>query len=180
MSYLGVDVGTSRAKAVVFDSLGTVECITTLFEEPKLRDDLLEHNFSNLLHVHGGQVATLAYNFSSGDLLEWIKKTFCFERPTFDEMFARLPKRPSGVLVLPHFADSGTPHLVAQSKGLIIGLTLQTGAPEILRGMVDSKNYEMKLNLDVWRRNGIAFHRLRAYGMYKLLYPRFRDILHAL
>ena len=25
-------------------------------------------------------------------------------------------------------------------------------------------NYEMQLNLDVWRRNGIAFDRLRAYG----------------
>jgi len=67
-------------------------------------------------------------------------------------------------LVLPHFAGSGTPHLDAQSKGLIVGLTLQTAAPEILRGMVDSKNYEMKLNLDIWRRNDIAFERLRAYG----------------
>lgn len=146
------------------DSLGTVECITTLFEQPKLRDDLLEHNFSNLLHVHGGHVATLAYNFSSGDLFEWTRKTLSFEQASFDEMFARLPQRPSGVLVLPHFAGSGTPYLDARSKGLIVGLTLQTTAPEILRGMVDSKNYEMKLNLDVWRRNGIAFERLRAYG----------------
>ena len=79
-------------------------------------------------------------------------------------MFARLPKRPSRVLVLPHFAGSGTPHLDAQSKGLMVGLTLQTTAEEILRGVVDSMNYEMQLNLDVWRRNGIAFDCLRAYG----------------
>jgi len=146
------------------DSLGTVECITTLFEQPKLHQDLLEHNFSNLLHVHGRHVATLAYNFSSGDLYEWARKTLFSEQSSFDEMFARLPGRPSGVLVLPHFAGSGTPHLDAQSKGLIVGLTLQTTVPEILRGMVDSKNYEMKLNLDIWRRNDIAFERLRVYG----------------
>ncbi len=146
------------------DSLGTVECITTLFEQPKLDQDLLENNFSNLLHVHGSHIATLAYNFSSGDLFQWARTTLFPEQSSFDEMFARLPGRPTGVLVLPHFAGSGTPHLDAQSKGLIVGLTLQTAAPEILRGMVDSKNYEMKLNLDIWRRNDIAFERLRAYG----------------
>ncbi len=146
------------------DSLGTVECITTLFEHPKLHQDFLEHNFSNLLHVHGGHVATLAYNFSSGDLFEWARRTLFSEQSSFDEMFAHLPGRPSGVLVLPHFAGSGTPHLDAQSKGLIAGLTLQTTAPELLRGMVDSKNYEMRLNLDIWRRNNIDFECLRAYG----------------
>lgn len=146
------------------DSLGTVECITTLFEQPKLDQDMLKNNFSNMIHVHGSHIATLAYNFSSGDLFQWARTTLLPERPSFDAMFACLPGRPSGVLVLPHFAGSGTPHLDAQSKGLIVGLTLQTTAHEILRGMVDSKNYEMKLNLDIWRRNDIAFDSLRAYG----------------
>jgi len=146
------------------DSLGTVECITTLFDRPLLRHDLLENNFSNLLHVHGGRVATLAYNFSSGDLFEWMRSTLFHGQPSFDAMFARLPKRPATVLALPHFAGSGTPHLDARAKGLLVGLTLQTTAEEILRGVVDSMNYEMQLNLDVWRRNGVVFDCLRAYG----------------
>lgn len=146
------------------DSLGTVECITTLFDRPVLRQDLLENNFSNLLHVHNDRVASLAYNFSSGDLFRWIHETLFPEQPTLDAMFARLPQRPSRVLVLPHFAGSGTPHLDSRSKGAVLGLTLQTTREEILRGTVDSVNYEMRLNLDVWRRNGIMFDRLRAYG----------------
>ena len=141
-----------------------MECITTLFDRPVLRDDLLENNFSNLLHVHGDRVATLAYNFSSGDLFEWLRSTLFSGQPSFDTMFARLPEHPSRVLVLPHFAGSGTPYLDARSKGLIAGLTLQTTAEEILRGAVDSNNYEMKQNLDVWRRSEIAFDRLRVYG----------------
>jgi xylulokinase len=146
------------------DSLGTVECITTLFDHPLLRHDLLENNFSNLLHVYGSSVATLAYSFSSGDLFQWLRSTLFRDQASFDAMFARLPKQPARVLVLPHFAGSGTPHLDAQSKGMIVGLTLQTSAEEILRGVVDSKNYEMKQSLDVWRRNDIVFPRLRAYG----------------
>ena len=146
------------------DSLGTVECITTLFDRPVLREDLLENNFSNLLHVHGNQVATLAYNFSSGDLFQWVRNTLFGSQPSFEAMFSRMPEKPSKVLVLPHFAGSGTPHLDAQSKGLIVGLTLQTTAEEILRGVVDSNNYEMKQNLDIWRRNRITFDRLRVFG----------------
>jgi xylulokinase len=146
------------------DSLGTVECITTLFDEPRLHDDLLENHFSNLLHVDGEHVATLAYNFCSGDLLEWMRTRFFSSEPSFEAMFAQLPERPSRVLVLPHFAGSGTPRLDSQSKGLIAGLTLQTAATDILRGVIDSQNYEMKLNLEVWRRNGVTFDRLRTYG----------------
>jgi len=146
------------------DSLGTVECITTLFAEPLLRDDLLENNFSNLLHVHGGLVATLAYNFSSGDLFRWIRSALFSQESSFEAMFARMPDRPSRVLALPHFAGSGTPHLDSRSKGMLVGLTFQTTAEEILRGVADSMNYEMRLNLDIWRRNQIVFDSLRAYG----------------
>jgi xylulokinase len=146
------------------DSLGTVECITTLFGRPQLCQDLLESNFSNLLHVYGGRVATLAYNFSAGDLFHWVRHTLFPGPPSFDAMFEKLPPRPARVLALPHFAGSGTPHLDAQSKGLLIGLTLQTTPGEILRGVVDSMNYEMRLNLDVWRRHDISFDCLRAYG----------------
>jgi xylulokinase len=146
------------------DSLGTVECITTLFETPQLADDLLENNFSNLLHVYGDQIAMLAYNFSSGDLLRWYAETFCSGGASLDELLADLPEQPAEVFVLPHFAGSGTPHLDARAKGAILGLSLTTDRREILRGIIDRQNFEMRLNLDVWRRNGIAFDTLRAYG----------------
>jgi xylulokinase len=146
------------------DSLGTVECITTLFDAPRLVDDLLENNFSNLLHVYGARIATLAYNFSSGDLIRWYCSLFRPGVAAMDSLFVDLPDRPAQVFVLPHFAGSGTPHLDAQSKGAILGLSLATDRREILRAIVDGQNYEMRLNLDVWRRNGIAFDTLRVYG----------------
>jgi xylulokinase len=146
------------------DSLGTVECITTLFDVPRLVDDLLENNFSNMLHVYAGKIASLAYNFSSGDLVRWYRDTLEPGVTSLDDLFVELPDRPSSLLVLPHFAGSGTPHLDAHSKGAILGLSLATDRREILRGVVDGQNYEMRLNLDVWRRNGIEFDTLRVYG----------------
>ena len=146
------------------DSLGTVECITTLFGRPLLRPDLLRHNFSNLLHVVGNQVATLAYNFSAGDLYAWLRDNLSIGRDGFEAMFAQMSPAPASVLALPHFAGSGTPHLDALSKGLFVGLTLQTSGAEMVRAVVDGQNYEMRQNLDIWRRNGISLDRLRAYG----------------
>jgi xylulokinase len=153
---------TTTGKAT--DSLGTVECITTLFDTPRLVDDLLENNFSNLVHVYGGKIASLAYNFCSGDLVRWYRDTFQPEVKSIDDLCADLPDRPSPLLLLPHFAGSGTPHLDARSKGAILGLSLTTNRPEILRAIVDGQNYEMRLNLEIWRRNGIAFDTLLAYG----------------
>ena len=146
------------------DSLGTVECITTLFDAPQLVDDLLENNFSNLLHVYGGKIASLAYNFSSGDLVRWYRDTFQPGVLSLDDLFTELPDQPSSLLVLPHFSGSGTPHLDARSKGAILGLSLTTDRRDILRAVLDGQNYEMRLNLEVWRRNGIAFDTLRVYG----------------
>ncbi len=153
---------TTTGKAV--DSLGTVECITTLFDAPHLVGDLLENNFGNLLHVCGEKIAMLAYSFSSGDLIRWYYEQLQPGTGSINALFLDLPDRPAQVFVLPHFAGSGTPYLDAQSKGAILGLSLATDRREILRGIVDCQNYEMRLNLDVWRRNGIAFDTLRVYG----------------
>jgi xylulokinase len=146
------------------DSLGTVECITTLFERPLLRPDLLQHNFSNLLHVVGDRIATLAYNFSAGDLFAWLRDNLSIGCDGFEAMFAQMSPKPANVLALPHFAGSGTPHLDALSKGMLVGLTLQTSGAEMVRAVVDGQNYEMRQNLDIWRRHGISFDRLRVYG----------------
>ena len=151
------------APGAATDSLGTVECLTTLFERPLLAETFLAANFSNLLHVYGGRIATLAYNFSGGDLLAWFRDTFA-PGESLEEVLGQMPDRPSALLVLPHFVGSGTPHLDARSKGAVVGLTLSTRREEILQAIVESQSYEMRQNLDVWRAHGIAPERLRAYG----------------
>lgn len=146
------------------DSLGSVECITTLFDKPILSDELLAGNYGNMLHVYGGRIASLAYNFSAGDLLRWYQGTFGEDGAPLEGLLDAVPAEPSELLVLPHFAGSGTPRLDAQSKGAIIGLSLQTGRCDVLRAIIDAQNYEMRLNLEIWRNCGIRFDTLRAYG----------------
>lgn len=149
------------------DSLGSVECVTTAFRGPRFDPVLRDHNYSCLHHVYGGLFASLAYNFSCGDLLRWYERTFC---PGQDDderlttLLAGLPEAPAKLLCLPHFAGSGTPALDPLSRGVILGLRLDSSPLDILKAIVDGQCYEMRLNLDLWAQAGPAFHELRAYG----------------
>jgi sugar (pentulose or hexulose) kinase len=151
------------------DSLGTAECITTAFRQPRFDLELLKNNYSNLCHVYDEMFVCLAYNFSCGDLVRWYLHNFESQpvppsAEAFDKAFASLPEGPSDVLVLPHFQGSGTPTLDLASRGAIVGLRMDTDKWDIFKGLIDSQNYEMRLNLDIWRQHGISVDRIRCYG----------------
>ncbi len=154
---------------IATDSLGTVECITTAFEQPRFAPGLLRNHYSNILHVYGGLTTCMAYNFTSGDMVRWYLRTFDDQgEPPSPESFARawatMPEAPSDVLVLPHLPGSGTPWLDQASRGAIAGLRLDTTRRDIFKGLMDCQNYEMRLNLEIWREHGMRVERLRSYG----------------
>ena len=157
------------APGTAVDSLGTVESIGIVMKKPRLDNSFMNCGFSNLCHVYGGLTFTNVYNFAAADLLNWFSRVFCNakkgrELPVLKSLLANLPKKPASVLVLPHFPGSGTPYLDSSSRGTITGLHFGLTRPEIFRAIVDFQNYEMRLNLEMWRRFGIKPDRLRVYG----------------
>lgn len=149
------------------DSLGSVECVTSAFRGPRFDPVLRDHNYSCLYHVYGGLFVSLAYNFSSGDLLRWYQRTFLpgqADDERLSDLLDGLPEKPAKLLCLPHFAGSGTPTLDALSRGAIMGLSLDSSPSDILKAIVDGQCYEMRLNLDLWAGAGLRFDELRAYG----------------
>ena len=71
---------------------------------------------------------------------------------------------PSPVFVLPHFAGTGTPALDPEAKGAFVGITLSTTRGDMIKGILDSLTYEMKLNLDLLAESGVPVTALRAIG----------------
>jgi xylulokinase len=152
---------------IATDSLGSVECITTGFEGPRFDPLLRDHNYSCLYHVYGGLFVSLAYNFCSGDLLQWYMRTFCGRQPddgSLSALLASLPETPAALLVLPHFAGSGTPTLDPLSRGAIVGLRLDSEPEDVLKAILDCQNYEMRVNIELWAQAGLNPSELRAYG----------------
>ena len=106
-------------------------------------------------------------------MLRWYRDAFCYREK---EKAKRVGKNPYEIIIdemseeirdifiLPHFVGSGTPYLNSKSRGAILGLTLNTTKQNIARAVIDSINYEMKLNIDKMEEAGIKINEIRAIG----------------
>jgi xylulokinase len=167
---LGAGINVS---GIADDGIGTVECVTAVFENIDELIKLLKSNIPYFPHVINGLYCAIGYNFTGGALLRWYRDNFGHEEVEiskkknmneYDAIIGNASKDISSVLILPHFIGTGTPWLDTASKGAILGLTLSTTKSDIIRAILESETYEIKLNIDTMESAGIAISELRAVG----------------
>jgi len=154
-------------------STGTAEVVEVALNSPVLNQALYAGNISCYEHVVPGQYLAMTINHSGGLLLRWFRDTLC----TFEWQLAQEKKEeayefilrdaspePSSLLVLPHFAGSGTPTFDTASKGAILGLTFATTKTELVKAILEGLTYELRLNLEILKNGGVMIHELRAIG----------------
>lgn len=161
------------AAGVAMDSTGTVECVGVASPRLVLDDALLRSNLPVSPHTAAGMTIVFGYSTTGGALLRWYRDTFgsteleqarASSRDVYDLILQQASPGPSPVLILPHFVGSGTPWMDAASKGAILGLDLSTTRGQIVKAMLDSVSYEIKLSLDAMEAAGIAVEEMRAFG----------------
>jgi xylulokinase len=152
-------------------AIGTVECLTPAL--PSFNPSLGRQGFPCYPHVAPGQYVTLGFNFGGGSVLRWFRDNFAraeVERARetgldpYDLMLQPLDTRPGKLLLLPHFAGTGTPWLDPLAKGAIVGLTLASTSQDILKAILEGTTYEIALNLHRMQEAGVAVHEVRAIG----------------
>jgi xylulokinase len=158
---------------ISMDSTGTVECVGVASPQLVLDPILLQSNLPVAPHTAPGMTMVLGYSSTGGALLRWYRDAFGrYEqaeaqrtgRDVYDLILEQASPGLSPVMILPHFVGSGTPWLDSASKGAILGLDLSTSRADIVRAIVDSVSYEIKLSLDAMEAAGIAVRELRAFG----------------
>lgn len=161
------------AEGIAMDSTGTVECVGVASPRLVLDQSLLDGNLPIAPHSAPGMYIVLGYTSAGGALLRWYRDTFGRAeqaeavrsgRGVYDVLLAEAAAGPSPVLILPHFVGSGTPWSDPASKGAILGLDLSTTRGQIVKAILDSVSYEIKLSLDAMQAAGIAVRELRAFG----------------
>lgn len=161
------------AEGIAMDSTGTVECVAVASPRLVLADELMESNLPIAPHVVPGMYLVLGYSSTGGALLRWYRDNFATaERreaesrgtDVYDLILQQAVPGPSPVLILPHFVGAGTPSMDAESKGAILGLDLSTTSGQIIKAILDSVSYEVKLSVDAMEAGGIAVRELRAFG----------------
>jgi xylulokinase len=158
---------------IAVDGIGTVECITPVFDKPILTKSMLDQNYCIYPHTAPGLYCTVAFNFTGGSLLKWYRDNFgCEERQraekqgrdVYDIVIDAASEGPSPILILPHFTTSGTPYFDAKAKGAVVGLTTETTKGEFIRAILEGVTFEIKHNIEILASNGVEIRELRATG----------------
>ena len=161
----------SRGEAA--DGIGSAECVTAVLPDTFAHEKLFENNFCVEPHVAAGTFVTLAFNNAAGASLKWFRDTLepalqneCQRQgmSAYAALNATMSEAPSPLLFLPHLAGSGTPFMDASSKGMIVGLTLNSSKPDIYRAILEGNNYEIRFNLELLTQCGLQVSELTATG----------------
>lgn len=175
-----VGAGVFDAQTAV-EGAGTVECITPVYEGLPPSDVMYDGYFSVVPYVIPGRYVCYAFSYTGGALIQWCVDTLAkkekelaaesgisvheyLEREYVREHGEGSADKPSGLLVLPHFAGAATPYMDTGSKGALIGLTAAHTVSDIYRACMEGVAYEMLVNLEWLKGSGIHFQMLHATG----------------
>ncbi|MHC4444711.1 MAG: FGGY-family carbohydrate kinase [Planctomycetota bacterium] len=154
-------------------STGTAEVMELAMSSPALNQGLRQGNISVYRHVVPKLYLAMTLNHSGGLLLRWFRDNLCkwecqqgrnSGRDPYDLILADTPNGPTDIMVLPHFAGSGTPLLDITSKGAIVGLNFATTQATIAKAILEGLTFELRLNLELLQENGAQIKELHAVG----------------
>ncbi len=152
---------------------GTVICLGVRLEGLPTGSAMVENNLCYYPTAGDRQYISIAYNFTGGSLLKWYRDNLA--GPELAEAEAKgvdpyeiicegLPANPTELLVLPHFATTGTPWLDAKTLGAIFGLRLTTSRKEIVKGILEGILHEVRLNSEIYSQAGVNIGLYKAIG----------------
>lgn len=158
---------------VAMYATGTVECICPAFDRPIFDDSLFRSNLCTYDFTLPGMYTTVLFSLTGGNLLRWFRDEWGQAAVAearrrgadpYDLLLRDMPAEPTELWVLPYFTPSGTPYFDAKVPGAIVGLRLSSTRGQVLRALLEGVAFEMRLNLELVDRAGLAIGQLRAIG----------------
>ena len=150
------------------DGTGTVECIVPVFDSVPENETLFDEGYAVVPFIHENTYVCYALSFTGGAVLRWFRDNFAgnFDdsKNIYAELDASVPSKPTGILVLPHFAGAANPYMDNGSKAAFVGLTLEHTASDLYKALMEGVTYEMKTNLEHLEAFGIHPEKIYATG----------------
>ena len=151
------------------DGMGTVECITTLFDTRSADVEMGRSGYCCVPYAVDGLYCTYILNYSCGSTVNWLRKKIMHNyRGEEKDFFAYIEKemsdRPTGILTLPYFGGASTPYQDLDARGAIIGLDTDTRDCDLYRSIMEGTAMEMRLNAEVVKQYGVKIKSLVATG----------------
>ncbi len=154
------------------DGTGTVECIPVILKEKPTDMKFYDCGYSVVPYLDG-LFACYALSFTGGATLKWFRDNFAElenqnaekeNKNIYAELDKLVPNKPTGILVLPHFAGAATPYMDNGSKAAFIGITLENTKYDLYKALMEGTSYEMLLNFNTMKSLTGEIKEIRATG----------------
>lgn len=151
--------------------VGTTEGLTGVIKKEQLTtQDIDTYQISCQPFAKTGLFNTVAWNNTSGVLLRWFVQEFQKgqKKENIVDQYMQLNDamldEPTDLYILPHFSGAATPYMDENSKGAILGLTMNTKAEEIYKALMEGANYELAFILECLKNTGLQIEKIVATG----------------
>ncbi|MEV4315221.1 FGGY-family carbohydrate kinase [Actinocrispum sp. NPDC049592] len=111
-----------------------------------------------------GSYSLAAGMATSGAVTDWLRGLFAGDFATLVARASTVPPGSRGLLMLPYFAGERTPVFDPNARGIIAGLTLSHGQPELYRAALEGTAYGLRHNLEAMAESGGTPTRIVAVG----------------
>lgn len=158
----GIGSGMVR-DGVVGINIGTGGQVGTVAGQPyfdaEYRTSTFCHPIPERWTIYG---ATLAAGLS----LKWFRDAFFPGQPfsLLSELAARAKPGCGGLFFLPYLAGERTPWLDAKARGMFWGLSLEHGAPEMCRAVMEGVTLALEQSFQLLKKAGVRVERLLSMG----------------
>ncbi len=160
-------------ESIAMDSHGTVEGIGIVTRKKYTGQRAFDASVSCYIYTIPDYYFLMSASQVGGLLLKWYKNNFsCAEireaeergMDVYDVMSEHAPKGPVNEMVLPHFIGSGPPWNDLDSRGAMVGLTIDTTRHDLVKAIMDSLTYEFRINMEFYEKSGFNFDSIRVVG----------------
>ncbi|RKX98102.1 MAG: hypothetical protein DRZ90_04005 [Spirochaetes bacterium] len=154
-------------------STGTAEVFSCAFKKAGNRDAFYKGFYPEYSYTLPEMRFTFSLNHVGGILLKWFRDNFCDAETrksaetgvsAYKLLDERMPADPTKLFFLPHLNGSGTPWCDMDSRGALIGLTMNTNRHDVAKSILESLTYELAMNLETMEGAGLEVNEIIAAG----------------
>lgn len=161
-----IDVGQAT------NGMGSMDNISPVFTDTSHLEKNAENNYPTIPYLDN-KYTTISYVYDGGTSLKWFRDTFGSEESwaanlsgvsVYDIFDKYITKKPTNLLVLPHFSGAAVPYFDENARGMILNISAATRKADIYRALMEGVALEQRINLNNLKKGGINVKTLRATG----------------
>lgn len=159
--------------SIAMDSHGTIEGLGVVTDRKFTDDKAFDASISCYIYTIRDKYFLMSASQVGGLLLKWYKNNFSLAEiqeaeqrgmDVYDVMSEHAPDGPVREMVLPHFIGSGPPWNDLDSRGAMVGLSIDTTRHDLVKAIMDSLTYEFRINMEYYEKLGFDFKEVRVVG----------------